>query len=145
VLIGALASVPPDVVRLLEQVQAMTADPPNRTHVPILQQQRRLAKGDVERLLVDYASGLSTRALASKYGIHRETVSAVLQREGVDRRPHVRKLTDQDVTLAAALYGSGASLASVGIAFGADAATVRRAFTKAGVPVRARRGWPPRD
>jgi lambda repressor-like predicted transcriptional regulator len=138
-----LSSLEAHVRDVLNSVAASPGSPPRRTQVRSLQRQQRLAEDDVERLLVDYASGLSTRALSIKYQVNRETVGLILKRQGVDTRPHVRKLSDHDVARAARMYEAGASLATVGKAVGVNAATLRGEFAKAGLPVRARRGWQP--
>lgn len=54
---------------------------------------------------------------------------------------NARKFTNEDVDKAARRYRAGESLATVGIAFNVDAATVRRALHRAGVTIRPRRGW----
>jgi len=42
---------------------------------------------------------------------------------------------------AADLYAAGHSLAEVGQRFGVDTSTVANRFRRAGLPIRARRGW----
>ena len=77
-----------------------------------------------------------------RYGIHRTTVRGHLEQLGVERRAHVRKLTDEQVVRAAKLYATGLSLAAVGSRLGVDGQTIRKEFRTAGVPVRPRIGWP---
>ncbi len=77
--------------------------------------------------------------LPGKYGIHRTTVLLHLERNGVSRRPSTRKLTDDDVAMAAAAYAVGDSLATVGARLDVNASTVARAFRRAGLPIRPRR------
>lgn len=64
-----------------------------------------------------------------------------LKRAGVPRRPHVRKLTGEQVTRAAELYATNLSLVNVAKKFDVNATTLRREFTQAGVTTRPRRGW----
>jgi len=47
---------------------------------------RRLPPNEVERLVDDYNAGTLVRDLAAQFGIHRNTVSAILDRMGVQRR-----------------------------------------------------------
>ena len=62
------------------------------------------------------------------------------RKQSVDRRPFVRKLTDEQVTQAGTLYANGLSLIHVAERFNVNAATIRREFNKAGLDIRARRG-----
>ena len=59
---------------------------------------------------------------------------------GVPRRVNKRKLGKTQVEEAARRYEAGESLATVGLALNADAATVRRELHRAGLPTRPRRG-----
>ena len=52
-------------------------------------------------------------------------------------------MTDRSVREAAKHYEAGESLTAVGVRFDVDAKTLAREFRRAGVPIRARRGWPP--
>ena len=102
-----------------------------------------MLEDEVVRLLQDYVAGQSVGQLTKRYQLHRTTVLEHLERGGLQRRPNVRKLTDAQVQCAAKLYASGSSLVSVAEHFGVNARTISREFEEAGVPVRARRGWPP--
>jgi len=79
--------------------------------------------------------------LARRCEVHRTTVIAHLTRAGVTPRRVVRKMTDESVAMAAVQYTVGASLAVVECKFGVHERTLAREFRRAGVPVRARRGW----
>jgi hypothetical protein len=81
-------------------------------------------------LVQGYRAGLTVYELASQFGIHRETVSSVLEREGVQRRR--RPLSTSQIEKASVLYESGWSLARVGAELGCDASTVWRALAKLG-------------
>lgn len=107
----------------------------------VLQRQRRLNPAEATRLAQDYAIGSTVSQLADSYGVHRTTVLAHLERQGIDRRRAQRVLTDDDIAQAAALYSSGRSLKATGSHFGVDPETIRREFKKAGVLIRPRRGW----
>jgi transposase len=91
-------------------------------------------------LVTAYGEGLSVREVARLFDVHPTTVLA-LQRAEVSRRPHLRKLSNDDVHFAAECYRNGESLETVAGRFDVNAATIRREFTKAGIPVRTRRGW----
>jgi DNA-binding transcriptional regulator PaaX len=77
--------------------------------------------------------------LAEEFGIHRGTVSTILEREGVSRR--YRMMEGDRLKEAIAAYQSGKSLAAVGAELGVSMTTVRVAFNKAGVLLRPRPGW----
>jgi hypothetical protein len=108
-----------------------------------VQVQRRLPPNQVEALVADYHAGRSVSELAAQYRLHRTTAHDHSKRSGIGRQQWVRKLSGAQIQEAAQLYAGGLSLSTVGEKFKVDAATVRRAFTQAGVPVRARRGWLP--
>ena len=54
-------------------------------------------------------------------------------------------MTDESLNRAAALYAEGISLAVLACEFGVHARTLAREFTRAGVVIRQRNGWPARD
>ena len=83
-------------------------------------------------------------ALAAGLGVNRTTIISHLDRRGVNRRKSVRKMTDGTVSQAAKQYTAGASLKAVASRHGVDARTIAREFIQARIPIRARRGWPPR-
>jgi len=90
---------------------------------------RRLAREEISQLLDGYRGVLTVYELADRFAIHRETVSGVLNREGVPRRR--RPLTDTQIAKASALYGKGMSHAQVAAELGCDPSTVWRALAKA--------------
>ena len=61
-----------------------------------------------------------------------------LDRMGVPRRRNARKMTDESVSRAAALYSGGASLAAAAREFGVHARTLAREFHRSGVAIRQR-------
>jgi len=89
---------------------------------------RRLSGHEVSELVPGYQRGFTVYELASRFGIHRETVSSVLEREGVPRRQ--RPLSPSQVEMAVDLYESGWSLARVGAGLGCDPSTVWRTLAK---------------
>ena len=106
--------------------------------------QRRLSEHDVDKLVGAYLDGWSIDALAAGLGVNRTTIISHLDRRGVNRRKSVRKMTDGTVSQAAKQYTAGASLKAVASRHGVDARTIAREFIQARIPIRARRGWPPR-
>lgn len=74
--------------------------------------------------------------LAQQFGVHRTTVMAVLDREGVERRSQGRVLSPEELERAARLYRDGLNLRAVGAEIGADYRVVRRGLVAAGVRLR---------
>jgi hypothetical protein len=76
--------------------------------------------------------------LAAEFGIHRDTVHDILERQGV-LRP--RGLQPYELLEAIRLYEDGRSLARLAAEFDVSPGTVNRALRQAGVQIR-RPGWP---
>lgn len=75
------------------------------------QVQRRLRPAEIAKLVSDYRRGATVYELAEQFSIHRNTVSGILEREGVPRRG--QPLTPAQVEQASRLYASGLSLAKI--------------------------------
>jgi uncharacterized protein (DUF433 family) len=105
--------------------------------------QRRLSEATVDDLVRGYTAGSSIDSLALQFGVHRTTIMDHLERRGVERRTVVRKMTNRTVREAVTHYEAGESLKVVAARFGVDAKSLAREFTRGGVPIRRRRGWPP--
>lgn len=73
------------------------------------------------------------RELAGQFGIHRQTVSDILKREGVLRAPGIQP---DDLPDLVRLYEEGWSMRRLGARFGVAAGTVGNALRKAGVVIR---------
>ena len=108
----------------------------------VVQRQLRLDHQQVAELARRYEAGDSVRTLSAVFGVNRETILEHLKREGIERRPHIRKLTDRQVGRAASLYASGLSLAKTAEHFDVSERTLRSELAKAGHAIRPRRGWP---
>src|SRR5665213_2690327 len=91
---------------------------------------RKLSGEEISQLAQGYRVGLTVYELATQFGIHRETVAGILEREGVPRRR--RPLSPSQIERASILYGSGWSLAQVGAELGCDPSTVWRTLAKIG-------------
>lgn len=74
------------------------------------------------------------KQIAARHGIHRVTVSEVLDRTGTSKQP--RSMNATQISLATRLYESGESLATVGAKLGFNATTVRTALINIGVRMR---------
>ena len=96
------------------------------------------------RLIAAYRAGASINELAHRYRLHRTTVAATLDRHHVERHHSQGAWTSKTLAAAADLYATGLSLAAVAARYGIDPQTVANRFHRAGIPVRTRRGWPPR-
>ena len=97
---------------------------------------RLLVQADVERIIERYGNGESLRQLANSLGIHRATIRAHLERNGVARRGPMRTLTDEQCVEIAAQYRTGKSLAQLGEQFSVHAKTVSNELRKLGVEIR---------
>ena len=100
-----------------------------------------MSRGVVDEVVHLYEKGASIDAFGRRYGVHRTTIIAQLDRRGVPRRRVDRKLTDALLARASARYSEGLSVADVASEFGVHARTLAREFRRAGTPIGARRGW----
>lgn len=91
---------------------------------------RRLSREEIVELVQGYRDGFTVYELATQFGIHRETVSGVLERNGVPRRR--KPLSSAQIEQACSLHEGGWSLAQVGAELGCDPSTVWRALAKLG-------------
>jgi IS30 family transposase len=96
---------------------------------------RKLSLTERAKLAEEYRFGLSVLELARKYKMHRHTVAAHLEREGVSVRPQM-KMTPRLVERATKLYAEGQSTTVIGKQLGVEASTVGKALKRAGVQLR---------
>jgi DNA-directed RNA polymerase specialized sigma24 family protein len=136
-LIGAYSNQPGQGL-LIRQCLELTPGRPEKPHPITRQRQLRLPHDEVQQLGVAYNSGASIRDLATSFGIHRGTVSSILDRQGIRRRS--KALSAKQVTEGQDLYRSGLSLLAVSEILGCSAETVRQALMRAGEPIRRRNG-----
>jgi DNA-binding transcriptional ArsR family regulator len=127
------------LLREWNDVKGCLGEPFPRVEVRPIQVQHRLDPSQVAELVAGYQGGATIEDLAERFGVHRTTVMAHLDRSGVKRRR--RGIEVASLPEAVRLYEAGWSLARVGERFGVDGETVRTAFRKAGVPIRPRRGY----
>lgn len=121
-----------------ERLEALLATAPSGSLVPIVrapkQVQRRLDRSQTAEVVAGYQAGETVYQLARRFGIHRETVAILLERQGVPRRR--RSLTPAQVTKAVSLYAMNQPLTRIAPQLGCHPDTVRRALVKAGVQMR---------
>ncbi len=132
----------PNIVTRLERVlSGHGRDRVSHRPGPSLSTNRtRIDVETLDRLAERYAAGDTLHALASEFSIERALLADLLRERGVEVK--YRLVDEADVAAAAALYGSGLSLAKVGEQFGVSAWSVLRAFRSAHVAVRpSRRGY----
>jgi predicted DNA-binding protein (UPF0251 family) len=117
----------PEIVSRLQRLLADQS--PERTsdrtvRSPRKQTQVRLTNEELDVVVVAYESDLTPAELASSFGADRRTLANRLEQRGIPRRS--RRLTDQQIDEAAALYNQGWSLARIG---GTSASTRRASAT----------------
>ena len=92
-----------------------------------------LTAAEVDALVGDYLAGMSVKALAERYGIHRATVFAHLRRRNVpSRRPG---LGIDEKAEAVRLARAGVSMRAIGRRMGVDRKAVRAALVEGGLIV----------
>ena len=98
---------------------------------------RQLSEVEVAELVAAREAGAQIKELASRFGVHKSTVLAHLDRAGVPGRRWAGKtLTPEQVRDAVWLYQSGLNLIEVGARFGVDRRQVSRALKEAGFALR---------
>jgi transposase-like protein len=95
---------------------------------------RALRETEQAELVAAYESGAAVKELAGAYGLHRNTVSSILDRHGITKRR--RGLTPPQLEQAIQLYRQGWSLARIAEALGFWDSTILLALRRAGVRTR---------
>jgi DNA-binding transcriptional regulator LsrR (DeoR family) len=130
-----LYSNPKDGLERLPKVLARaTLTPRPREQHKARRAQVRLDPHQANALAAAYRAGNVTKELATRFGIHRTTVTAVLQRLGVEQRQ--KGLSDEQVAEACRLYPEGWSLARLSERYDVTDMTVRRYLLLAGIVMR---------
>jgi len=101
--------------------------------------QRHLSASESEELCGAYQSGKTIRELTAQFRIHKTTVTAILERAGIDRR--VRTISPEEIAQATELYREGLSTAFIAASLGFSPETIRSNLRRHGVEIRPRRGW----
>ncbi len=94
-----------------------------------LRPNHKLMPAEISKLVDTYRRGATVFELAEQFGIHRQTVSAHLHREGVAMRSRTR-MTPRLVTHATELYEAGWSTIQIGKELGLGPSTVGRYLTR---------------
>jgi DNA invertase Pin-like site-specific DNA recombinase len=90
-----------------------------------------LTASEVDRLIEDYNAGMSVRALATKYGIHRATVSAHLSRRDTRRRRPGLDVDEQAEVVR--LFRAGVSMRAISRRLGVGRKPVRACLVDVGL------------
>ena len=86
---------------------------------------RHLSDAEELELLSLYQTGRTVYEVADELGMHRNTVSVLLERHGIERRYH--QTTDVDLDQATVLQQTGLNLTEVAAALGIGRTTLVRA------------------
>lgn len=94
---------------------------------PVLRRRRHIVGEETEIALVEaYEAGASTYQLGREFGLHRQRVSALLLKKGVE--PRYRVVTDEMVAEMRDMRHSGYSQSAIARHFGVARGTVTRAL-----------------
>lgn len=98
---------------------------------------KRLKPHEVDELIAAYQAGTNVYKLGERFGITRQTASALLKRHGVQIRK--RGLSEEEIDEAVQLYEQGWSLTRIGKQFGEDSRTARSRLLERGVNIQGNR------
>ena len=101
---------------------------------------QRLSPTDHQLILDAYRQGDSTRTIADRFGIARNSIDRLAQTAGLPRQ--MTRLTDSEQDEAIRLYGSGLSLQRVGEHLGRSPGTIWLLLKREGIVLRTRQGTP---
>lgn len=145
----ALSRLPRPLERLIDSRQRVTptaaaeADKSpatdGGTRTALQRHVRLLAENEVAELVEHYKAGATMNQLARRFGMHRGTVRAQLERQGVQIR-HGSSFPAELLPEAIRLYEAGNSTAKVGVRLGLTPRVVLRALQNAGVALRSKSG-----
>lgn len=127
-------------VEKFRELAKILDQPLRRETKPKSRRAKQLSAPERAALVADYEAGILVREIAKKFGVHRVTVSNIV--EAASLAPRARGLAPDQVEEASKLYVAGQSLAKLGKRYGVHAETVRQALLGAGVRLRPRPGWP---
>jgi transposase-like protein len=96
----------------------------------------RLSEDHVRQLCAEYENGVTTRTIASRYGIGKTTVTRLLREHGVPLR--YQGLSPEQAQQAIQLYEAGLSVAKAARELGLPINSVYDALKAAGTEMRAR-------
>lgn len=99
---------------------------------------RKLSPAEVDQLVIDYQADLCLTELGKRYGLHRQTAKAHLERRGVIIRSELPALNVEQITQAVALYAEGQGLNPIAARLGVAPNTVSEFCWLGGVRLRPR-------
>jgi transposase-like protein len=100
----------------------------------------RFSAEQIAAIVQAYEAGATMASLAGQHDVKRQSIAALLKREGTSIRP--RKIfSPAQIDEAVTLYGTGHSAATIADRFGFDTATIWRALRKRGVQTRSPNDW----
>ena len=120
----------------LPDVTTVSVRPKDERKVP--GRARQLDGQQTQALIAGYKAGAMIHELGDRFGISRQTVSAVLKRHGVTMRQ--RGLSSEQTDEAVRLYEAGWSLARIGQRMDVDPTTVLKRLRERGVRTRDQQG-----
>lgn len=99
---------------------------------------RQLRPSEIDELVVYYLEVGNVAEVARHFGVTRQTVGSHLAVRGIET---VRRMSEADISTAAALYREGRSAATIGRRLGFDGQTVLTSLRSVGVTIRPRPGY----
>jgi hypothetical protein len=134
-----LSNFPKRIERLLSLPAPDDGSEPLRSARRVLQRpNRKLSPAEIDQLVADYQTGLCLTELGERYGLHRQTAKAHLERCGVTVRSELPALSEEQVAHAVRLYADGWGLNPVAAQLSVAPNTVKRALLARGVRLRPR-------
>lgn len=108
----------------------------------------RFTQTERDMIVTEYKGGATRSALGRKWGTKTETISALLQAEGCELRPHFRRKVDGAARdLIVSRYAAGRSLNQIGAEMNLSIGSVAKHLRKAGVQINPKgartREYPP--
>jgi hypothetical protein len=122
----------------LNDLPIATADPVKDTVRVLRRTATRLSECQIAALVDAYLAGATVYELATRFNIHRVTVSAHLHRQGITVRR--QGLDTEGIAHAVRLYQDGWSVARIGERLGVDGGTVWTALRTQGIALRDTHG-----
>ncbi|MDR1330178.1 MAG: helix-turn-helix domain-containing protein [Oscillospiraceae bacterium] len=101
------------------------------------QKQKRLTEDEIRLLIAGYQAGKSTYTLASEFGCHRQAVSELLRKHGVN----VTKCTARkrlNVTDVISMYEAMHTTAEIAKSYGVNPNVILRCLREQGIAIRGR-------
>lgn len=111
-----------DITRMLDRLAGLPAVVREQ---PVLRARQRFVDEELEKALVEqYEAGVSTYELGRRFGLHRQRVSAVLLKKGVETRGRV--VTDKMAEEMRSMRSAGMSHSAIAERLGVARSTVSR-------------------